>query len=302
MELYQIRYFLALCETLNFARAAERCGICAPSLTRTVQKLEQEFGGVLIRRERRFTHLTELGRLVRPMFEEVLSEAERTKSAAQQLLNGKGAPLKLGVMASIGPLRVAPFLARFGMKHENIELAIIEGDAAQLRELLLGGPLEVAVAVHASTAGERLRQHRLYRERLVAVFPPGHRFERLDAVRLIDLKEENFLLRARCEMVLLLQDCREQGFEPKVVYRSEREDWLQMMIAAGRGVTIMPEYTHFARGTLARPLIEPALARDVSLLTVAGRPHPPRVHMLVRAMRAHWAEEARTSSGLMSTR
>ena len=40
MELYQIRYFVALCETLNFARAAERCGVSSPSLTRAVQKLE----------------------------------------------------------------------------------------------------------------------------------------------------------------------------------------------------------------------------------------------------------------------
>ena len=64
MELYQIRYFLALCETLNFARAAERCNVSQPSLTRAVQKLEQELGGLLIRRERRRTHLTELGELV----------------------------------------------------------------------------------------------------------------------------------------------------------------------------------------------------------------------------------------------
>src|SRR5215470_402130 len=71
MELYQIRYFLALCETLNFARAAERCNVSQPSLTRAMQKLEQELGGLLVHRERRRTHLTELGELVRPMLEEV---------------------------------------------------------------------------------------------------------------------------------------------------------------------------------------------------------------------------------------
>ena len=64
MELYQIRYFVALCEALNFARAAEQCGVSSPSLTRAVQKLEHELA--LIRRERRLTHLTDLGRLVRP--------------------------------------------------------------------------------------------------------------------------------------------------------------------------------------------------------------------------------------------
>src|SRR2546429_236839 len=79
MELHQIRYYLALCETLNFARAAERCNVSQPSLTRAVQKLEQELGGLLIRREGRRTHLTELGRIVRPMLQEVVAHAQLTR-------------------------------------------------------------------------------------------------------------------------------------------------------------------------------------------------------------------------------
>src|SRR6516165_12428121 len=109
MELYQIRYFVMLCETLSFARAAERCGVSSTSLTRAVQKLEHELGGLLIRRERRLTHLTELGRLVRPMLEEALALAEGTKLAAHRLLKVDAKPLRFGVMRSVGPLRLAPF-------------------------------------------------------------------------------------------------------------------------------------------------------------------------------------------------
>src|SRR5262249_22274776 len=87
MELYQIRYFLALCETLNFARAAEKCHVSQPSLTRAVQKLEGELGGLLIRRERRRTHLTELGKLVRPLLQEIRSRAEHVKSSAERYIS-----------------------------------------------------------------------------------------------------------------------------------------------------------------------------------------------------------------------
>jgi DNA-binding transcriptional LysR family regulator len=66
MEMHQVRYFLAVCESLNFTRAAEHCGASQPSLTRAVQKLEDELGGPLIRRERHLTHLTDLGRLIPP--------------------------------------------------------------------------------------------------------------------------------------------------------------------------------------------------------------------------------------------
>jgi DNA-binding transcriptional LysR family regulator len=299
MELYQIRYFVALCEALNFARAAERCGVSAPSLTRAVQKLEHELGGLLIRRERRLTHLTELGRLVRPMLEEVLAHAESTKTAAHRFIGAEEKPLRLGIMPSVGPFRLAPLLARFGAQHPGIELAFTDGDAARLEELLLGGSLDVAVAARLGPANGRLRHCRLYRESVVAVFPPGHHFERQETVRLIDLKGENFLLRTNCEKrALILENCHKQGFQPTIVYRSEREDWIQMMVAAGRGVTLMPENMHLGHGTLARPVIEPALNRDVSLVTVAGRPHAPPVQYFVRAIRAHkWDNEISIATG-----
>ncbi len=50
MEMHQIRYFLALCEELNFTKAAERCNVAQPSLTRAIKLLEDEFGGVLLHR------------------------------------------------------------------------------------------------------------------------------------------------------------------------------------------------------------------------------------------------------------
>ena len=58
MEMHQIRYFLAVCETLNFTRAAENCYVSQPALTRAVHKLEEELGGLLLRRENSLTHLT----------------------------------------------------------------------------------------------------------------------------------------------------------------------------------------------------------------------------------------------------
>ena len=293
MELYQVRYFLAVCETLNFARAAERCGVSSPSLTRAVQKLEQELGGLLIRCERRLTHLTELGRLVRPMLGELLAQAEGTKTAANRFLSNREKPLRVGIMPSVGPLCLAPFLARFGALHPGIELAFAEGEAARLEELLLSGDLDVAVAAGLGPTNWRLRTHPLYRESVVVVFPLGHRFEQQESVRLADLKHESLLLRPNCvKRALLLESCRTQGFEPRIV-SCEREDSIQMMVASGRGVTLMPENLHFGHGTSARQLIEPAVNREVSLVTVAGRPHDLPVQHFIRAIRAHrWDDES----------
>jgi len=86
MEMHQVRYFLAMARLLNFTRAADECNVTQPSLTRAIQKLEDELGGALFRRERSRTHLTDLGRLMLPHLERTFEAAE----AAKQLAKGVG--------------------------------------------------------------------------------------------------------------------------------------------------------------------------------------------------------------------
>src|SRR5499427_7443688 len=239
MELYQIRYFLALCRTLNFARAAERCNVSQPSLTRAIQKLEQELGGLLIYRERRRTHLTELGELVRPMLEEVWSHSARTVAAAKRHSSLNKAVLRLGIMPSIGPVRLAPFLVRFAAECAGVELTVAEAPLPRLNDLLLSGDLDAAVVAYVGHSDKRFRYCRLYRERIVIVAPKGHRFEQFEAVRLHDLRDEKLSFRTNCDMGdFLLKSCRRQGFEPRIIYRSAREDWVQTMVASGFGITV----------------------------------------------------------------
>jgi DNA-binding transcriptional LysR family regulator len=77
--MHQIRYFLAVCEALNFTRAAEACHISQPSLTRAIKALEDELGGPLFRRERNNSHLIGLGEMMRPYLSQVLIETEAAK-------------------------------------------------------------------------------------------------------------------------------------------------------------------------------------------------------------------------------
>jgi DNA-binding transcriptional LysR family regulator len=299
MELYQIRYYLALCDTLNFARAAERCNVSQPSLSRAVKALEQELGGLLIRREHRRTHLTELGRTLRPMLQQMVLQAERTKSTARQLLNSGRNRLKLAVMASIGPARLGPFLARFGAAHPATELILVQTNGSHARDLLLDGSVDFAILAGDDGSQGPLRQYPLYGERLVTVFPSGHDFERLDAVRIADVKHTRLLLCVDREMQPLVADtCRKQGCEPRFVCLAEMVGWVEALVVAGAGVAIMPECSHLGHATVARPLLAPELERQVSLIAVAGRAHDAIGHALMRAIRTYDWSGSRQRDGI----
>ena len=96
MELHEVRYFVALSRTLSFTKAAEQCNVTQPALTRAIQKMEDEMGGLLFSRERGNTHLTDLGRLLEPQFAEMLARAEGVKRSAARFLRLEGTLSLLG--------------------------------------------------------------------------------------------------------------------------------------------------------------------------------------------------------------
>jgi DNA-binding transcriptional LysR family regulator len=291
MEMHQIRYFLAVCDTLNFTRAAEHCNVTQPALTRAVQKLEEEFGGLLFRRERHLTHLTDFGRLMRPQLDQIWQQTEAAKTTAKSFLTLEDAALNVGLMCTIGPVRGIGFLNEFRTRHPGIDTTLLEGVPSRLSELLYDGSLDVAVMAQPEPLDDRFDVHELYRENFVIAFPPGHRFEAQNAIRFKDVDGESYLRRINCEYRdPLVAIGRELGIHMRIAYRSEREDWIQTMVAAGMGICFLPEYSVMLPGLQTRRVIEPEIARDVALVTVAGRRFSPAVATFVRAIKAYgWA-------------
>src|ERR1700757_1711190 len=122
MEMHQIRYFLAVADALNFTRAAEQCSVSQPALTRAIQQLEEEMGGLLLRRERRLTHLTDFGRLLEPHLRQLAADADSAKTTAKRFLNLQQAQIRLGVMCTVGPARFIGFLAGFGAANPGCDI------------------------------------------------------------------------------------------------------------------------------------------------------------------------------------
>ena len=289
MEMHQVRYFLAACETLNFTRAAEACHVAQPSLTKAIQKLEQELGGPLFRRERNRTHLTDLGRLVRPHLERMVESARVATAEAEGFHSLERAGLKLGVMSTINPQRLIPFFDQLRRRLPDLDLELEEARGRDLVERLLEGALDVAL-IGLPHYPERLDSLPLFRERYTIAFRKGHRFESMTTVPLSELDREDYVLRSHCEFS---DHVDAMGLEMKtntvVRYSSEREDWVQAMVLAGLGCSVMPEFLPAMPGLTTRILTEPDVERCVSLVTVSGRRYSPSVEILLHtAERFDW--------------
>ena len=88
MKMHQVYYFLALCEERNFTRAAQRCDVAQPSLTKAIKSLELKLGGALFYRNKFETRLTKLGNLEKPRLQKIRLEAELATEIAQRFSSG----------------------------------------------------------------------------------------------------------------------------------------------------------------------------------------------------------------------
>lgn len=291
MEMHQVRYFLAVAEELNFSRAAEKCNVSQPSLSRAIQLLEGEFGGQLFRRERNHTHLSDLGNMIRPHLETVYNAAKTAKDLSRDISTMKRIPLKLGIMSTISPNEIVDLIAGLETRHEGLELKLSDASAIDLRKRLLSGDLEVVIyALPGEQMDEQMHVQALFSEQMVIAVHRKHRLANEVGFPAKELNGENYIHRMNCEFAGYAdQILQERGVTCTPKFWSERDDWTIAMVAAGLGFAFMPANSVNHPDVVGVPVVEPEFWRQVNLVTARGRPYSPGVGALVReAMRKGW--------------
>lgn len=288
MELREMTYFLAVCRTLNFTQAAEQCGVTQPTLTRGIQKLEAEVGSPLFARERRHTHLTAMGRLIHPRIEDIVARSVSVQKQAALHLRLQGSDLRLGIMCSVGPSRFSGFLGAFRAAQPGIDLTIADATHDRLSEQLLQGELDVALMVQPDGYVERLKAEPLYTERYVVACSRQHPFAARDSIAMKDMNRQTYLSRMNCEHRDVLRD-HLQAANAQIICacRSEREDWIQSLVAANMGVCFLPEFSGVQPGLVLRPVHDLPTVRTICLVTVAGRRWSCPLASFMEALRRH---------------
>lgn len=285
MEIQQIRYFLALCEQGSFSRAAEVCEVSQPALTSAIKRVEDEMGGILFHREGKRVMLSRLGQMLRPHFEQMLGDREAAYQIARNFKLLHSAPVSVGVMPTVGAARFAPAFDRFRREHPSVELAVCSAALADLLGQLDSGAVDLAIVSAPGGLPDIYRSEPLCRDRYMVIVAPDHRFARAHSVALQEVSGEAYVDRLSCEMrEMVMAVCAQREIELYAHVRSEREDWIESMVAAGLGFAFLPESSVSHRGVVARPLTDPAVERHLLLTDVRGRQRSPAAQALARTL------------------
>ncbi len=299
MEMHQVRYFLAAARLLNFTRAAIECNVSQPSLTKAIQKLEDEFGAPLFRRERARTHLTELGKAMLPHLERSFEAVQTAKQMARGMGRAEIAPLALGVARTVEHATLELVLAELGKCLTGLELSLASGSSRELIELGMAGTLDLVIVEMPDEAPERLDLWPLFADAWCVVTRADHPFAAAPPASPAVLEEETWIDLAGDGCGSLARIAAQVGAEIDVRHQAQGAAQLRQMVQAGLGCGWSP------RSLAPPPLAATELpfasieARFV-LASVAGRRRSVAAEAFLRAARAlDWTLEggARGSQG-----
>jgi LysR family transcriptional regulator, hydrogen peroxide-inducible genes activator len=242
MEFHQLRYVCAIAETGSFSRAAEHCQVAQPSLSQQVLKLEKDLGAKLFDRLGRSVRLTEAGRAFLPHARSILGQMETARSSVTDKCADVRGSVAVGVIPTIAPYMMPRYTTAFAKKYPEAKLRIVEETTPILVEGLRDLSIDLAILA-LPLRHKELELFPLRTEPLFAVLPEGHPRAGAKSLALKELRGESFVMLrdGHCFRDLSLAACTHARVTPRIAFESGQFSSLFGMVAAGIGISLVPE-------------------------------------------------------------
>jgi DNA-binding transcriptional LysR family regulator len=246
MELRHLRYFIAVAEELHFTRAAERLGINQPPLSMQIRQLEQELGTPLFRRLTRGVELTDSGALLLQEARRIIDQVQRTKELVQSRARGETGHIRVGFASAtyFQPL-VLRTIRAYRDRFPGVTLSAEQNVTPRLAVGLSRGEIDVAFVRPPLTEGEGLALELLADEPMIIVLPASHPLAAERTAPLAALAGEKFIFTPRAAdpglYDGLIASCQRAGFSPILGEEAPQIPSIVHMVAAGFGVSVVPQ-------------------------------------------------------------
>jgi DNA-binding transcriptional LysR family regulator len=279
MDTRQLAAFCAVVERKSFSEAAERLGVTQPAVSQQIRSLEERLGQQLLDRSGRRVEPTEAGR-------RLYRGAQRLLAQERQLLEDVAGdaegPLRgqLAIGASTGPggTVVPVLLCEFAAANPEVTIELSIYDTQTVVDQVARRELELGV-VGATPRNRAVAYEPLFRDEVILVCPPGHRFEG-KTVSLEELREEQLIVMQEGAGVrqVIEDELRKAGTRLRdldVRLELGLQESVKSAVEAGHGVAFISRTgveAELAAGTLAAARVkglEPS--REISLVRAAGR-------------------------------
>lgn len=268
MNLRDLQYLVAVADHGHFGRAADASFVSQPTLSMQLKKLEKELGVLLVERGPRQVVLTDAGRQVVERAKVILGEVDTIKAIARQAADPEGGTVRLGLFPTLAPYFLPHVVPNVHQRFPHLELLLVEEKTEVIHRMLRDGTLDAALMAQP-VPDASLHLEPLFDEDFVLAVPADHPLATApEPVPTSVLATEDVLLleEGHCLRQQALEVCQLAGASERSGFRATSLETLRQMVAAGVGVTLLPQLA-------VQPPVPPS--PDIRLLRLAA-PVPRR--------------------------
>ncbi|HEY0829465.1 MAG TPA: LysR family transcriptional regulator [Bacilli bacterium] len=243
MELRQLQYFVKVARKQHMTRASEELHIAQSAVSRQIHQLEEELGVALFVQKGRNLQLTPVGKLFLSRVETILTDMEKAVLEIHEFLNPEAGEIRLGFPHSLGVNLIPSIVAEFRKNHPNVKFKFKQGMYNTLIRDIVNREVDLAFISPFPEKHELVTGKILLTEELYAILPPNHILAEYQSIKLDQLQNELFVLFSEGYSLrpIVWDACLKAGFTPNIAFEGEETDTIRGLVAAGMGVSLLPE-------------------------------------------------------------
>lgn len=271
MELRQLHYFVKVAQKEHVTQAAEELHVAQSAVSRQIHQLEEELGVNLFMQKGRNLHLTAVGQLFCDRIETILKDLDRAVNEVHEFLDPEHGEIRLGFPNSLGIHLIPSVVAEFRKLFPNVKFRFKQGTYPTLIRDIISAEIDLAFISPFPEGHDQVTGNVVLTEDLVAILPPNHHLAGEQSIRLNQLKDDKFILFREGYSLrpIVWHACLEAGFTPKIAFEGEETDTIRGLVAAGMGVSLLPEMALFQSFSLQPSRLrvsEPRVTRTIGLI------------------------------------
>lgn len=241
MELRHLRYFVAVAESGNLSRAAEKLFIAQPPLSLQIRQLESEVGEALFSRHPKGMKLTPAGEALLPNARDLLDRAAGLVDAARKA-PGSGT-LTLGFVPSAGSTVIPGLVRRLRAAQPGVDLRLAEMISDEQHESLVAGRIDAGIA-RTGAQHPHVRALCQLPDPFCLALHPARARSLPEVVDLRSLAAEPFVAftrhRGPAYFDRTIRLCGDAGFSPRIRYEASTLHGVLDLVGAELGVALVP--------------------------------------------------------------
>ena len=244
MNLRQLQQFVALAETGNFHKAAERMHMAQPPLSVSIRKLEDEMGGPLFVRGPGGVRLTAAGQAMLADARQAIFHAQQCQQAVTAALHGEGGVLRIGFIGSATYSLLPRLIPSFRARFPKIELELTESTTARILDLLSAHSLDLGLVRFPVLHPGAFELTPLEQDAFVLAVPADSAWACHATMPLSAVAGEPFIMYPESVVpnlfAVAMRRCQQSGFAPRVAQEAVQVQTVVSLVESGLGVALVP--------------------------------------------------------------